>query len=106
MTNLQTQSPPNSRLRMVFDDAVVMLKLATGATYGDVAALWDDATHLHDGTTVAIAVTVDPSLPLPASWMFPAMSGAAMCGAPSLRDPPLHCVFRRPTSDAHMRPFA
>ena len=84
MRNLQVQSASNSRLRMVFDDAVVMLKLNAGATYGDVAALWGNTTHLHVGETVAIAVTVDPSIPLPSSWMFPSM-GAAL----SLSNPPL-----------------
>ncbi len=101
MSNLHTQLPSSSRLRVVFSDAVVMLKLADGATYGDVAALWDDATGLHDGATVAIAVTVDPSLPLATSWMYPPMSGA-----PSLRNPLRHAVFRRPTADTHPRNLA
>ena len=101
MKSLETSSASNSRLRMVFDDAVVMLKLDTGATYGDVAAIWDDAAHSHDGVTVAIAVTLDPSLKLPSSWTYP-----ATCGAPSLRNPPLHYMFRRPASDAQPRKFA
>lgn len=101
MKNLQIYSAPNSRLRMVFDDAVVMLKLSNGATYGDIAALWENANDLHNGATVAIAVTVDPSLPLPSSWMYP-----AMCAAPSLSNPPLEYRFRRPASDAQARNFA
>lgn len=106
MKHTQNSTAPSSRLRVVFDDAVVMFKLAKGATYGDIAALWDDAALGHDGTTIAIAVTIDPSLPLPAHWLFPSMSGAAMCGAPSLRYPPIHDYFVRPDAGQNSRPFA
>ena len=62
------RTSPSSRLRMVFDDAVIMLNLASGATYGDVAALWDDKANGCDRATIAIAVTMDPGMPLPSSW--------------------------------------
>ena len=87
MNYAENNTPPSIRLRMLFDNAVVMRKLTSGATYGDLAELWDDAKHEHTGPTVAIAVTLDPSLPLPSSWLFPSMAGAALCGAPSLSTP-------------------
>lgn len=96
------RTSPSSRLRMVFDDAVIMLNLASGATYGDVAALWDDKANGCDRATIAIAVTMDPGMPLPSSWMYPSNSGAALCGAPSLRDPVIH--FRTSRAEA-MRQF-
>ena len=95
------RTAPSSRLRMVFDDAVVMLKLATGATYGDVAALCADAASDCGRATIAIAVTMDPSIPLSTSWMYPSMAGSALCGAPSLREPVIHHRTRHAATMRH-----
>ena len=93
------QIPPvrSSRLRMVFDDAVVFCKLATGATLANIAEAWDAATSLHDGDTIAIAVTIDPTPPIVAAWLYPTMSGAVRGGPTAAVVVPAEIVGRKPT---------
>ena len=73
-------SADSTRLRIVFEHAVVFCKLGADATLSDVAEAWNAAISLHDGDTIWIAVTVDPSLPMTAAWRYPAMSGAVRGG--------------------------
>jgi len=50
------------------------------ATLSDIAEAWTAANALHDGDTIWIAVTVDPSPPMAAAWLSPAQSGVARGG--------------------------
>lgn len=47
----------NSRLRFVFDDAVLSCRLAANATFADIAGALGDVASRHDGVPVAVDVT-------------------------------------------------
>ena len=70
-------SADSTRLRIVFEHAVVFCKLGADATLSDVAEAWNAAISLHDGDTIWIAVTVDPSSPMTAAWRYPDDRGRA-----------------------------
>jgi hypothetical protein len=47
----------DSRLRIVFDDAVLSFDLAANATFADIALALGDVVSQHDGVPIAIDVT-------------------------------------------------
>jgi predicted membrane-bound spermidine synthase len=58
MQSVQHDRVADSRLQIIFDDAVVSLRLATDATFEDVARRVDDLTALNFGGLLAIDVTL------------------------------------------------
>ena len=58
MGTIQMDNAGSSRLRFVFDDAVVSLSLATNATFEDIAKMLGELAPLHPGNPVAISVVL------------------------------------------------
>lgn len=56
MLPLRTNSTRDSRLRVVFDDMVVSMRLAPNATFGDVARTLGELTPRHPGGPVGLDV--------------------------------------------------
>jgi hypothetical protein len=57
MQRTQLDTSGNSRLRFVFSDRVISLKLATDATFEDIARSLESLAAKHSGKPVAIDVT-------------------------------------------------
>jgi hypothetical protein len=58
MQPIRQDHAEDSRLRFVFDDAVICLSLAADATLEDVARQWGEMAPQHPGSPVAIDVTL------------------------------------------------
>jgi hypothetical protein len=58
MDTIQMDNAGSSRLRFVFDDAVVSLNVAANATFEDIAKMLGELAPLHQGNPVAISVTM------------------------------------------------
>ncbi|HXP97486.1 MAG TPA: hypothetical protein VN809_12290 [Telmatospirillum sp.] len=58
MRPIQAEHVENSRLRLIFDDAVVSCGLAFGATGEDIARTLGDLEPMHYGDPIAIFVTL------------------------------------------------
>ena len=56
MLPLRTNSTRDSRLRVVFDDMVVSMRLAPNATFGDVARTLGELTPRHPDGPVGVDV--------------------------------------------------
>jgi hypothetical protein len=59
MATAFSSNQPVNRLRFVFDDAIIAVRLPPHATFGDVASLMDRLSTFHDGVPLAIDVTRD-----------------------------------------------
>jgi hypothetical protein len=58
MRPIQADHVENSRLRLVFDDAMVLCGLASDATVEDIARTLGDLEPMHYGNPIAIYVTL------------------------------------------------
>lgn len=56
MLRFRASNARDSRLRVVFDDMVVSLRLAPNATFGDVARTLGELTPRHPGGPVGVDV--------------------------------------------------
>ena len=66
MQPIQVDHARDSRLRFVFDDAVVSFGLAVNATFEDIARTMGELSNRRYGNPVAIDITlaIPPKLPL------------------------------------------
>ena len=89
----QLHPTSNSRLRLVFDYAVIVLKLAAGATYGDLAALCNTTAEHRGSATRQVAVTIEAAVPMAGRWLHSAVAGLAGQASPSLTSIPLYAFI-------------
>ncbi len=69
MYPIRTDNAGDNRLRFVFDDAVVSLRLAADATFADIAQTFAELAPRHHGNPVAIDVTLGSHQSDPVRYM-------------------------------------